>query len=118
MKLTCTLDEVTRSYIPGIYIWDLTCGDVKIKMDIHRMVALFRKGDKIEVEISKDLPPFEKGKDFAAHGYVVTKRREDDVSKVLISLWGFLVILQTSNEELLREFNPMDRVYMVMRRST
>jgi len=118
MKLQCTLDDVRRSYIPNIYIWSLSCGDVAIEMDIHRIVAIFRKGDKLEVEISETLPPFEKGKDFAAQGYVITKRSEGNTHKLLISLWGFLMVLRSSDEKKFAEFSPMDHIYVVIRKST
>ncbi len=116
MRLKCVLSEVQRSYIPNIYLWTLNCGDVTIKMDIHRLVAPFRQGDSVEVEISKSLPEFTKGKDFAARGYVITKRSEDGY-KILISLWGFLVVVMTKDKKLFDEFEPMDEVYMVIRAS-
>ena len=117
MKAKCILSEVERSYIPSIYLWTLKCeNDLEIRMDIHRLVAPFKRGDEVEVEISRELPTFVKGRDFAARGYVITKRVEDDKYKVLISLWGFLVVVSSKRRDVYEEFEPMDEIYMVIRR--
>ena len=116
MRSKCVLKEVKRSYIPNIYLWELECENVRIEMDIHRLVAPFRKGDEVEVEIANQLPNFVKGRDFAARGYVITKRVEDDNYKVLISLWGFLVVIITKDKNVYDEFQPMDEIFMVIRK--
>ncbi|NPA96741.1 MAG: hypothetical protein GXO32_03975 [Crenarchaeota archaeon] len=117
MKVRCTLSEVEKSYIPSIYLWTLKCDEeTEIRMDIHRLVAPFKKGDKVEVEISKEMPHFVKGQDFAARGYVITKRIEDNKYRVLISLWGFLVVIESSSRSVFDEFEPMDEIYMVIRK--
>jgi len=117
LRLRCNIASVERSYIPNILIWELSCGDVSIKMDIHKLIAIFRKGDNVEVTISKTLPDYRKGEDIVARGYVITKRDEGDLHKLLISLWGFLVVVSSRDPKIFEEFNPVDEVFMKISRA-
>jgi len=119
VRLKCKVVGVTRSYIPNIYILDLDCDRAYIKMDIHRLVMIVDEGDNTEINICKNLPVYEEGKDFLARGYVVTKRELANDKyryKILISLWGFLIVLETNDASIYSELNYMDEVYFHMRR--
>ncbi|HIP57421.1 MAG TPA: hypothetical protein EYH02_05075 [Ignisphaera aggregans] len=119
IKLRCKVVDVTRSYIPNIYILDLDCDRAYIKMDMHRLVMIVDKGDSTEINICKSLPVYEEGKDFLARGYVITKRELADGKhkyKVLISLWGFLIVLETNDPSIYSELNYMDEIYFHMKR--
>ncbi len=120
ITLKCKVNDVTRSYIPNIFILDLNCDKAHIKMDMHKLVMIVDKGDTAEVNICKSLPPYEEGKDFLARGYVVTKRESSNSKyqyKILISLWGFLVVLETNDSAIFSEFNYMDEIYFHMKRT-
>ena len=119
IKLRCKVANVMRSYIPNIYILDLDCDRAYIKMDIHRLVMIVDKEDNTEINICKSLPAYEEGKDFLARGYVVTKRELANSKyryKILISLWGFLVVLETNDSSIYSELNYMDKIYFHMKR--
>jgi len=77
------------------------------------------RGDSTEINICKRLPVYEEGKDFLARGYVVTKRELTNGKyryKILISLWGFLTVLETNDSSIYSELNYMDEVYFHMKR--
>ncbi len=112
--------SIEKSSIPTVVIIQIDCGDVKIKMDLVRKLLVFDEGDKVKVVISKSRPDYREGEDFVAWGYVMSKKKErkvingmrKDIYKLLISLWGYLVVLESESDELLNAFNYMDKVYM------
>ncbi len=114
VSFVCKVDDVARSYIPNIFILTLSCDKATIKMDIHREVNIVDRGDNVEITISKTLPPYEDGKDFVARGYVITKREHDGAYKLLISLWGFLVIVETKDKSIVDTFSHMDEIFFKM----
>jgi len=114
----CIVEELERSRLPSIEIAKLRCGsDVTIKMDIHRDVLTFNKGDTVDVIISKSEPNYTKGKDFLARGFVVTfKERENGRLATIISLWGFIVVVESAAPGLRGLFNYMDEIYFLIRK--
>jgi len=112
INLRCSVTGLSASRIPDIYIIDMSCGETTIQMDIHRSVNIVKQGDNIEVLISKNIPVYVEGKDFVAHGYVLSKRDRDGGARIYISLWGFLVIVDTKDANIADFFNYMDKVYI------
>ncbi len=109
----CKASNISKSRLHDIEIIDFICNnDTEIKMDIHRSINIVKANDKVYVEISKELPKYMEGKDFVAHGYVITKRQHNDRIHIYVSLWGFLVILTTANKDLDRSLNYMDKIYL------
>lgn len=112
--------SIKKSLIPTAVIIEIDCGDIKVKMDLVRKLLVFDEGDKVRVIVGRDKPKYNEGKDFVAWGYVVSKKREKNVvngeikyvSKLLISLWGYLVILESESNDLLKTFNHMDKAYV------
>lgn len=112
ISVKCNVKDMQRSYIPNVHIAEMDCGDVHIKMDIHEEVRTFNPGDNVAVVISKDMPSYREGVDYVANGYVVAFRDlENSRKKMIVSLWGFIVVVEAPSE-FLTEFNPMDKVYM------
>jgi hypothetical protein len=113
IELICNVENMKDSYIPDIKIMEMNCeNNVKIKMDIHRRVNIFKVGDSILFTISKTTPQYNEGKDFVAHGYIISKRIEGNNLAMYVSLWGFLIILALQNSEKIADFNTMDKVYV------
>ncbi|RLG76538.1 MAG: hypothetical protein DRO12_04335 [Thermoprotei archaeon] len=113
MKLSCNVAEVQRSLVPNVSILTIDCsGGVSVKMDIHDEVNTVDKGDRILFTISKEVPKFEEGRDFVASGYVIKFKEEGDRRKMIVSLWGFVVIIESRNPDVFKEFRPMDKVYV------
>jgi len=109
----CRVSNISKSRLPDIEIVDFICNnDIEIKMDIHRNINIVKVNDKVYIELSKELPEYVEGKDFVGHGYVVTKRQLDNKINIYISLWGFLVILSTTNRDLDKSLNYMDKIYL------
>ncbi|MEM2627703.1 MAG: DNA-directed RNA polymerase subunit G, partial [Ignisphaera sp.] len=111
-EIKCSVLEVEDSYIPGVKILTMHCGRVSLKLDISKDLNPAEKGDIVNVGVYKSLPPYNKGVDFVAQGYVVAKRKQDDLIKIYISLWGYLVIVSTADIEIESMFDPMDKVYV------
>lgn len=110
--------EVVKSLIPNITIYSVDCGDVKIRFDVHSKLLRLKSGDEVVITISKDVPAYEKGVDFIAWGYVISLKHGESIFKMIISLWGFIVIAETSKQGLFSNFNFMDRVYFKVSRSS
>jgi len=109
----CRVSNISKSRLPDIEIVDFICNNsTEIKMDIHRNINIVKVNDKVYIELSKELPKYVEGKDFVGHGYVVTKRQLDNKINIYISLWGFLVILSTTNRDLDKSLNYMDKIYL------
>ncbi len=111
MELRGRVTEVSKSVIPRVVIYSVDCGDLKVRFDSLLDLLRLNTGDEVVITISKERPDYVKGEDYVAWGYVISLRSGDRVSKVVISLWGYIVILETSNAEVLKLFNYMDRVY-------
>ncbi|OYT46870.1 MAG: hypothetical protein B6U85_06805 [Desulfurococcales archaeon ex4484_42] len=110
------ITNISRSVIPNVSIIEISGPNISMKMDLVKDLWRVKVGDKVEVLITREKPSFEKGKDFVAHGHIVTKRKESDVYKLLISLWGFLVILISKDKSLHDTFGYVDKVYVKMRK--
>ena len=110
--------NVEKSLIPHVVIVTITSGDVRLRMDMLRSLLVFDVGDKVSVLISREKPTYIEGKDFVAWGYVMSKKMsrvretKKDIYKLLISLWGYLVVLETSTPDIHKAFSVMDKVYL------
>ena len=111
IELKCSVKDLQRSYVPNVYIAEMSCGNVHVKMDIHEEVRVFDQGDTVMFTLSKELPEFHEGRDFVATGYVVSFKEAEKEKKMIVSLWGFTVIVE-GPEKLFKEFAPMDKVYL------
>lgn len=112
LEFNCVVEDMVDSYIPNIKILSMNCGKIQVKMDIHRELSPVEKGDRARLGVYKEVPPYIKGKDFVAHGYVISKRKANSDTKIYISLWGFLIIITTNDTETEMFLNPLDKVYV------
>jgi hypothetical protein len=111
LELRGRVTEVSKSLIPRIVIYSVDCGDVKVRFDALSELLKLNTGDEVAITVSKEKPNYSKGVDYVAWGYVVSLRSSDGIGKVIISLWGYIVILESANTEVLKLFNYMDKVY-------
>jgi len=114
------IKKIERSVIPKVYILTIDCGDAVIKLDLVKDVLLFNEGDKVDIVISRDLPQFREGVDLVIWGYVLSKKKalsKEKPSKLLISLWGYLVVIETMQDNIIDAFNYLDKVYFKMSKS-
>jgi len=116
LELRGRVTEVSKSVIPRVVIYSVDCGDLKVRFDSLLDLLKLNTGDEVVITVSKEKPDYVKGEDYVAWGYVVSLRSGDRVSKVVISLWGYIAILETSNADILRLFNYMDKVYFKVSR--
>lgn len=103
--------EVAKSLIPNVTIYSIDCGDIKIKFDVQSKLVRLSSGDEVVVTISKNMPNYERGVDFVAWGYVISLKQGESLFKMVISLWGYIVIVEATKQEFLSGFNFMDKVY-------
>ncbi len=103
--------SVDKSLIPHIYIITIENPDIKTVFDIHKMLKIFDLNDKVKITISKSMPNFKEGVDLVIKGYVITKKYEENINKLLISLWGFLLVIESKLKSILDLFDYMDEVY-------
>jgi hypothetical protein len=117
LELRGRVTEVSKSLIPRVVIYSVDCGDVRVRFDALSELLRLNTGDEVVITVGKEKPNYTKGVDYVAWGYVVGLRSGDGVGKVIISLWGYVVILESANTELLKLFNYMDRVYFKVSKS-
>jgi len=116
LELRGRVAEVSKSLIPRVVIYSVDCGDVRIRFDTLSDLLKLNVGDEVTITVGKEKPDYVRGEDYVAWGYVVSLRSRDKVGKVVISLWGYIVVLETTNAEILKLFNYMDRVYFKVSR--
>lgn len=103
--------SVDKSLIPYIYVVTIESPDIKTVFDIHKMLKIFDLNDKVKITISKSIPNFKEGVDLVIKGYVIAKKYEGNINKLLISLWGFLLVIESKLKSILDLFDYMDEVY-------
>ncbi len=104
--------SIKSSRIPGVKIIDLGGEELNITMDLHEELVTFREGEELEVVASKKLPKYKDGVDFCARGVIVSIKNGGQ-KRLVISLWGYLVIIRMSNPSLVDKlgFKPTDNIY-------
>lgn len=112
ITLKCRVIKLSESRIPNIYLINMSCGETSIQMDIHRSINVVKEGDLAEVVIDREVPTYVEGKDLVAHGYVISKKGADGNTRIYVSIWGYLVVIDTSNSAVANFFNYMDKVYI------
>lgn len=108
--------NIKSSLIPKILIIDLEGARSSVSMDLHKEVFTVREGEELELVIGKELPEHREGVDFCARGMVAGLKKDDKGDRVVISLWGFLVILRPKENSVLERFSPTQEIYMCLRR--
>jgi len=112
-----TIKKIERSIIPKVYILTIDCGDATIKLDLVKDLLIFDEGDKVNIVISREKPQFEEGKDLVIWGYVLSKKKtlsKEKPDKLLISLWGYLLVIETTRDDVIDSFDYLDKVYFKM----
>ncbi len=109
--------EVVKSMIPGVTVYRVECGDLRVRFDANNKLLRLEPGDEVTITVSGDPPPYRKGVDYVAWGYVLSLKRGDASHKMVMSLWGYIVIVETERQELLSGFDFMDKVYFKVSRA-
>ncbi len=111
--------KIERSKIPKVFIAVIDCGNVKASMDLVKDLMIFKEGDAVELSLSREKPQYQEGKDLVIWGYVMGKKKQllkdpqpRIVHKLLVSLWGFLLVMESESEDLCNAFSIMDKVYL------
>jgi DNA-directed RNA polymerase subunit G len=111
LSFTGSVVSVEKELIPKMYVARIVSDDgaYEVEMDTHEDLIVFKEGDRVEVEVSRDVPEYRDGVDFVGRGTVVSKRREKDKHAMLISIGGLLFIVRTSSE---LPIMPTEKVYV------
>ncbi len=104
--------SIRDSRISGVKIIELDGEELSITMDLHSELVTFREGEELEVVASRDLPSYKDGVDFCARGVVVSIKNSGQ-RRIIISLWGYLVVIKPSDPSLIDKlgFKPTDNLY-------
>ncbi|MEM0439791.1 MAG: hypothetical protein DJ555_05015 [Desulfurococcaceae archaeon] len=104
--------SIKDSRIPGVKIIELGGDELSITMDLHRELITFREGEELEMVTSKNLPKYKDGVDLCARGVVVSIKDKDQ-KRIVISLWGYLVIIKPNDPSILDKLDlkPSDEIY-------
>ncbi len=103
--------SVEKSLIPQIFIVTVEGSGVRTVFDIHKTLMNFGLNDKVRMTISRSRPNFKEDVDLVMRGYVISKKVEEGIYKLLISLWGFLLIVESKNDSIFNAFDYMDEIY-------
>lgn len=116
------ISRIERSKIPKVFIITIDCGDVKANIDLVKDLMIFKEGETVELTLSREKPDYREGKDLVIWGYVMSKKKQllkeprpKIIHKLLVSLWGFLLVIESENENLCNAFSIMDKVYLKIR---
>ncbi len=116
------ISKIERSKIPKVFIITIDCGDVKANIDLVKDLMIFKEGEAVELSLSREKPQYQEGKDLVIWGYVMSKKKQllkepqpKMIHKLLVSLWGFLLVIESENENLCNAFSIMDKVYLKIR---
>ena len=117
--------KITKSLIPQVVILDVKNDNARVKMDIMKNLLMLGEGSEVLVSVSREKPKYREGEDFVAWGYVISKRRAAEgvgegktINKLLISLWGFLLVVESGLNEILNAFSQMDKVYLKLSKTS
>lgn len=104
--------SIRDSRIPGVKIIELSGEGLSVSMDLHSELITFREGEELEMVASRELPKYKDGVDFCARGVVVSIKNGGQ-RRMVISLWGYLVIIRPRDPSLLDSlgFKPTDNIY-------
>lgn len=103
--------SVEKSLIPQIFIVTVEGSGVRTVFDIHKTLMNFGLNDKVRMTVSRSRPNFKEDVDLVMRGYVISKKVEEGIYKLLISLWGFLLIVESKNDSIFNAFDYMDEIY-------
>ncbi len=118
LEVDAVVKKLERSKIPRVFIATIEDGGLKITLDLVKDLLVFKEGDKVRVTLSRNLPKFEEGRDLLIWGYVLSKkviRRKEEprkTYKLLISLWGYLMVIESKTDNVNNAFSIMDKVYL------
>ena len=117
--------KIAKSLIPQVVILDVKNDNARVKMDIMKNLLMLGEGSEVLVSVSRKKPKYREGEDFVAWGYVISKRRATEgvgegktINKLLISLWGFLLVIESGLNEILNAFSQMDKVYLKLSKAS
>ncbi len=117
------IKQIERSKLPRIVIITAEFDGLTARFDLHEeLLNDLRVGDKVKVSLTREKPEFKEGTDIVLWGYVMSKKKainkaKETVTKLLISLWGYLLVLE-SKEDILQSFSIMDKVYFKVSKLT
>ena len=106
--------KIEKSLIPKVYILSIDCDEISIKLDLVKDLLIFDEGDRVNVLISHEKPKFKEGQDLVIWGYVLSKKKTlsgEKPNKLLISLWGYLLVIETLRSDIIDAFDYLDKVY-------
>jgi len=104
--------SISDHRIPRVKLVELRGDNISVTMDIHSELLVFSVGEELELVISREVPEYTEGRDFCARGVVVSLK-DGGRPRVIISLWGYLVVLSAENPSALEGLGlgPTDHIY-------
>ena len=109
--------SIKKSLVPRVLIIDLEGSKSSVTMDLHKDVFNVKEGEVLNLVIGKELPEYKDGIDFCARGVVAGHKIDENGARVIISLWGFLVILTPKDQGVLENLIPTDQIYLCLRKT-
>jgi hypothetical protein len=107
--------SIEASKLPNVVIVNIECEDANARLDVLKDLLTFKEGGKVDLILTKERPDYNDGEDLVMWGYVMSKKvrrtPEKKINKLLVSLWGYLLVLESS-KDILDSFSIMDKVYL------
>jgi DNA-directed RNA polymerase subunit G len=111
LEIKCRVKEVTSLRVPRIYRVKGVCegGIEEVEVEFHEdVLERPRQGAELILSITSDKETC-LNHYFCAHGYVVSNTLIGEIYRVIISLYGLLVVLKSKKP---LDYNSMDHVYV------
>ena len=116
------VSKIEKSKIPRVFILNIDFGNIKANLDLVKDLLIFKEGEGIELTLSREKPEYQEGKDLVIWGYIMSKKKQlikepqpKVLHKLLVSLWGFLLVIESESEDICNAFSVMDKVYLKIR---
>ncbi len=108
----CKIEKIEKSLLPYIYILHATCKKCDFVMDVHEDILIFKDKDIVEFYIDSNKPTCNTKTDLCGTGYVVTIKKDGVVSKLIISIGGFMLIVSSKEIDFIQKFKPLMKTYI------
>lgn len=108
--------SLKKSLVPKVNIVELEGSQISVTMDLHQEIFEVRESETLEFIFGLEKPEYREGVDFCARGVVAGFKKDEKGFRMIVSLWGFLVVVFPRDEKLFEGFTPTQDIYLCLKK--
>jgi len=116
MKMECIVNSIEPLRLPGVNRIQANCKKAEIILEIHEEVYNLNSNDHIIIDLTKNKDECIKNYDLCCTGNVVSVNPINDISRVVLSIGGLLLIIKTKDKKIIKNIKIMDKYYIGIKR--